>query len=64
MARLTSQLVLNVDPQTRASLEREAARERRPLAAMARMILEDFVEKASHRGYRVNTKERAHDLQT
>jgi hypothetical protein len=57
MARLTSVLVLNVNPETRESLEREAARERRPLAAMARKILEEFFE-AGHHGYRLNTKER------
>jgi hypothetical protein len=59
MAKLTSQIVLNVEPTLRQSLEAEAVRDRRPLASMIRKVLADYVDHEEGRSPRIDVRERA-----
>ena len=53
-----ARLLLRLEHSLREALEREAARDRRPLASMARKILADHFDREAGRGYRVDTRSR------
>jgi hypothetical protein len=48
----SEQLCIRVDPRTRARLEAEAERDRRPLSAMARVLIADGLADRERQGAR------------